>query len=137
MLKDRLLGTWGLISLETHHSDGPTTQQFGANPTGRFMFDADGNFSVQLMKPDRQDNDPDGYVASWGDYEIDEEQQTFTLNLIGSLHPATIGLRTVRHVNFKDGSNRVAVFNTDPQVGEGREEQTFITWEKISPAPTA
>ena len=26
----------------------------------------------------------------------------------------------MRHVNFKDGSNRVAVFNTDPQVVDGR-----------------
>jgi hypothetical protein len=137
LLKDRLLGTWGLISLETRHSDGTTTHRFGPSPTGRFMFDADGNFSVQLMNPNRRDDDPDGYVASWGEYEVDEEQLTFTLNLIGSVQPATIGLRTVRHINFKDGRDRVAVFNTDPQVIEGREEQTFITWEKISPGPTA
>jgi hypothetical protein len=61
----------------------------------------------------------------------------FTLNLIGSVQSAIIGLRTVRHVNLKDGSNRLAVFNTELQVVEGREEQTFITWEKISPGPTA
>ena len=99
------------------------------------MFDADGNFSAQLMNPDRQDGNPDGYIANWGEYEVDEEQQTFTLNFVGSVQPATVGLRTVRHVSFKDDTASVAVFNTDPHVVDGLEEQTFITWERLSPGP--
>jgi hypothetical protein len=95
------------------------------------MFDADGNFSAQSMNPDRRDDDPDSYVAIWGTYEVDEQRQVFTLTFIGSNQPASIGVRTVRHVNFKDG---VAVFSTDPQVIDGLAQQTFITWEKIAPA---
>ena len=99
------------------------------------MFDADGNFSAQLMNPDRPGGDSDSYVGNWGVYTVDEEQQTFTLNFVGSVQPATIGLRTVRHVTIKDGSDGIAVFNTDPQVVDGIEEQSFITWKKISPVP--
>ena len=131
MLNDRLVGTWALISLEVRRSDGTLTHPLGPSPAGRFMFDADGNFSAQSMNPDRRDDDPGGYMAIWGVYEVDEERQVFTLSFIGSNQPASIGARTVRHVNFKDG---VAVFSTDPQVIDGLTEQTFITWEKIAPA---
>ena len=134
MLKDRLVGTWGLVSLETRRSDGTTSHLLGLSPKGRFMFDADGNFAAQLMNPDRQDGNSAGYVANWGVYQVDEEQQTFTLDFVGSVQPATVGLRTVRHVNFQDGDGRVAVFNTDLNVVDGISEQTFITWEKLSPA---
>jgi hypothetical protein len=135
LLKDRLVGTWGLVSLETRRSDGTTAHMLGLNPQGRFMFDADGNFAAQLADPDRPDGDSAGYVANWGVYQVDEEAQTFTLDFIGSVHPATVGLRTVRHVTFSDGAGRVAVFNTDLTVVDGVSEQTFITWEKLSPAP--
>ena len=101
------------------------------------MFDAEGNFAAQLMNPDRQDDNSGGYIANWGVYQVDEERQTFTLDFIGSAQLATTGLRTVRHVNFKDGDGSVAIFNTDPHVIDGLTEQTFITWEKLSPAAPA
>jgi Lipocalin-like domain len=131
LLKNRLIGTWGLVSLETRHSDGTTT----LNPAGRFMFDADGNFAGQIMNPDRDGDTPEGYLANWGEYEVDEERQTFTVHFIGAIQAATMGQRTVRHVNFTDDGGGVAVFNTDPQVVDGIGEQTFITWQKISPSP--
>ena len=137
LLKDRLVGTWGLVSLETRRSDGTTSNLLGPGPKGRFMFDAEGNFAAQLMNPDRQDDNSAGYIANWGVYQVDEERQTFTLDFIGSAQLATIGLRTVRHVNFKDGDGSVAVFSTDPHVADGISEQTFITWEKLSPAAPA
>jgi hypothetical protein len=131
LLKDRLVGTWALISLEVRRSDGTMTHPLGPSPAGRFMFDANGNFSAQSMNPDRLDVDPGGYMGIWGMYEVDDARQVFILTFIGSNQPASIGVRTVRHVNFKDG---VAVFSTDPQVIDGLAEQTFITWEKIAPA---
>ena len=86
------------------------------------------------MNPDRKEGESEGYLANWGVYQVDEELQTFTLDFIGSVHLATVGLRTVRHVNFKDGDGRVAVFNTGLSSVDGVSEQTFITWEKLSPA---
>lgn len=131
MLKDRLIGAWALVSLETRRSDGTTTRPLGPSPAGRFMFDADGNFAAQSMDPGRPDGQPDGYTGLWGVYEVDEDEQTFTLTFLGTNLPGAVGQRTVRHVTFTGGA---AVFNTDPQAGDGLTEQTFITWQKISPA---
>jgi hypothetical protein len=131
LLKDRLTGTWALVSLETRRSDGTTFYLLGPNPRGRFMFDANGNFAAQLANPNRTEESA-GYIANWGTYQVDEEQQTFTLHFADGVQLATVGQSTVRHVRFKDGSDRVAVFNTDPRVTDDVEEQSFITWEKIS-----
>jgi hypothetical protein len=108
----------------------------GPKPTGMFIFDKDGNFSVQLHNPDRPsaaDNQSafSGYGALWGTYEADEARQIFTLITEGCLQPALIGSRTVRHVKFQDG---VAVFSTTPQIVDGVETTTYITWRRSSPA---
>jgi hypothetical protein len=131
LLKDRLIGAWALVSLETRRSDGTTARPLGPSPAGRFMFDADGNFAAQSMDPGRPEGQPDGYTGLWGVYEVDEGEQTFTLTFMGTNLPGAVGQRTVRHVTFTGG---VAVFSTDPQAVDEVTEQTFITWQKISPA---
>jgi hypothetical protein len=73
----------------------------------------------------------DGYAAMWGTYDVDEDQQTFTITPEGALQRAMIGAATVRHVNFLDG---LAVFNTTPQVIDGIETTTYITWRPVSPS---
>jgi Lipocalin-like domain len=52
VLKDQLVGTLRLVSREAWRSDGETIQPMGPNPAGMFMFDRDGNVSVQLTNPD-------------------------------------------------------------------------------------
>jgi hypothetical protein len=134
VLKDRLVGAWALVSLETRRSDGTTAQPLGPSPAGRFLFDPDGNFAAQSMDPGGPDGQPAGYTGLWGTYEVDEDEQAFILTFLGTNLPGAIGQRTVRHVTFTGG---VAVFSTDPQPADGLTEQTFITWQKISPATTA
>jgi hypothetical protein len=94
-----------------------------------FIFDRHGNFSVQLMNPDPEAAVSGGYVATWGTYDVDEDQQTFTATPEGALPPATVGTAFVRHVNFVDG---LAVFNTTPQVIDGIETTTYITWRQVT-----
>ena len=129
MLRDRLPGTWQLISLETHRADGEITWPFGPNTVGQFVFDAFGNFSVQLMNPDRAENDAAGYSAFFGTYEVDEEHRSFTLSVRGSLASKMIGKRIVRFVSFRDG---LAVFTPGPQDMGGVGVKSYITWKKIS-----
>jgi Lipocalin-like domain len=129
LLRDRLVGTFVLVSLEVRRSDGEISHPLGEQPSGMFIFDRDQNFSVQLMDPDRDVAAGDGYAAMWGTYEVDEDQHTFTITPEGALQPALVGAATVRHVNFLDG---VAVFNTTPQVINGIETATYITWRKVT-----
>jgi hypothetical protein len=127
-LKDQLVGTWRLVSLETRRADGETAYPFGPNPVGLFVFDAEGNYSVQLTSPDRP-ADGSGYVASMGTYAADDDQQQFVLTATAGLAPGSAGVPTVRRVTM---SGRVAVFQPPPQVIDGLAAQTLITWEKIS-----
>jgi Lipocalin-like domain len=135
VLQDELVGTWRLVSLETRRADGEIGQPMGPKPAGMFIFDKDGNFSVQLHNPDRPtlaaDNESvfSGYGALWGTYEVDDDLQIFTLIADGCLQPALIGMPTVRHVKFQDG---YAVFNTTPQILDGVETTTYITWRRVS-----
>jgi hypothetical protein len=43
-LKEQLVGTWTLVSSDQVRSDGSKVQQFGANPKGINVFDANGHF---------------------------------------------------------------------------------------------
>lgn len=124
-LTGQLAGTWRLVSLETHRADGEVTQPFGYRPLGFFVFDAMGHYSVQLADQDR----PDGYVASLGTYQVDEDRQMFTLVAAAASDPGGIGVPTVRRVTMDSG---VAVFQPPPHVIDGLAAQTRITWEKIS-----
>jgi hypothetical protein len=131
-LKDQLVGTWRLVSLETRRADGATTYPFGPDPIGLFVFDAQGNYSVQLTgsgQPAGGSGGSAGYVASLGTYEADDDQQQFTLTGTAGLAPGSVGVPTVRRVTM---NGRVAVFQPPPQVIDGLSAQTLITWEKIS-----
>ena len=44
-LKEQLVGTWTLVSSDQVRPDGSTLKQFGANPKGINVFDANGRFS--------------------------------------------------------------------------------------------
>jgi hypothetical protein len=133
-LIDRLIGTFRLVSLEVRRSDGQLDCPMGDQPAGLFIFGRDGHYSVQL-NPDPTSggsaSGPQGYgyVATWGTYAVDEEHQTFTLTPAGALDEALIGVAVLRHVTFRDD---VAVFNTTPQIVDGVETATYITWRKVS-----
>ena len=135
MLKDELVGTFRLVSLETRRSDGRVDQPMGEQPIGLFVFDPDGNYSVQLAGPDPIGAGTAGsYVATWGTYTVDEQAQTFTLTPEGALDRGLVGGAILRHVEFLDGT---AVFHTPPQTLDGVEAITYITWRKVSPPRTA
>jgi hypothetical protein len=138
-LIDRLIGTFRLVSLEVRRSDGRVDHPMGDQPAGLFILGRDGHYSVQLS-PGRTSGGSApvppgyGYVATWGTYAVDEERQTFTLTPAGALDDALIGVPIRRHVTFVDD---VAVFNTSPQIVDGVETTTYITWRKEVPPPEA
>ena len=52
-LKDRLIGTWALVSWEQNKNDGSKVQRYGAHPTGMAFFDAGGRYIITVMRSDR------------------------------------------------------------------------------------
>jgi len=126
ILKQALVGTWRMVSYETKRSDGESSHPFGESPMGLFIFDAAGNYSVQLSRS----GEPDSYGASWGVYEADDEAMQFVLSPTAGLQPLTGGTTTVRRVTLNgDGT---ATFRPPSQVVDGVETQSYITWRKVS-----
>jgi Lipocalin-like domain len=51
-LKEQLVGTWTLVSSDQVRPDGSKLRQFGANPNGINVFDANGRFFLMMASAD-------------------------------------------------------------------------------------
>lgn len=130
-LAPSLVGSWRLASYEIRPADGSGSADhpFGDAPLGLFIFDPDGNYSVQLQDPAA----PHTRVASWGSYEVDEAAVHFVLAPIAGTSQFTPGSKTIRRVTLNgDGT---ATFRPPVQIVEGVEMQGYITWRKVSGLP--
>jgi hypothetical protein len=128
-LAPSLVGSWRLVSYEVRPADGTggsAARPFGDAPLGLFIFDPDGNYSVQLHNP----GDPGSRVASWGSYEVDEHEVMFILEPITGPAGLAPGAKTTRRVTLNgDGT---ATFRPPASVVDGVEMQGYITWRKVS-----
>lgn len=104
------IGTWRLISQNTHHPDGSITPSRGEQPAGILMYDAAGNMSVQLMRTDDQaqaftdmqalTTAMDGFLAYFGTYEVDEARQLMMHHLTGASYFGYRGTTQIRQYEF-------------------------------------
>lgn len=137
-------GTWKLISSEMRTSDGKILYPLGEDCVGRIIFDAEGNFSAQLMRPGRPEfasgdllrgTDEEiraayqGYVAFWSKIELDEDNRQFTYEVEGSLFPNWIGHSNLRYYEFE--GDRVT-FKTPAFLMAGQELTGVLIWERES-----
>src|SRR5262249_30117012 len=99
--KERLVGSWTLISLTAGEGTSQTLP-YGPNPKGTMMVDANGRFSITVVRSDvskvasnnRMTATPDenraivqGSIAYFGTYSIDEATHVITVNVEGSTFP--------------------------------------------------
>jgi hypothetical protein len=127
-----LIGTWKLLSQETHRPGQPPEHTRGLDPDGLLIYTPDGYMSVQLARTDSDaehfydrtdfDHVMSGYHAYFGRYEIDEAAGIVRHHVQNSLYPPYAGQVQVRHYQlagdrltlntppWKDGSWRVLVW---------------------------
>ena len=101
-LKDQLLGTWLLISVDTVRDDGSKVQLFGANPRGILIYTAEGHFAFVTTRSDlakfasnnRSQGTPEenkavvqGSLAYFGTYTISEADKTIAAHVEGNTFP--------------------------------------------------
>jgi len=101
-LEGQLVGTWILVSSDQVRSDGSIVKQFGANPKGINVFDANGRFFVMVASadnlkiasnaPNKVNYKEDGSwrvesIAYYGTYTVNEQQKIVFLHLDASTFP--------------------------------------------------
>jgi hypothetical protein len=94
MPREFLAGTWTLISLYDEREDGTSLSTFGTGSNGRFMLDARGSFSMQIVAPPHRQMssgretstvgdkaEVHGVLAYFGTSSVDELDHTLTLHI--------------------------------------------------------
>jgi hypothetical protein len=112
-LKDRLIGTWALVSWEQKKGDGSKVQRYGANPTGIAFFDASGRYIITVMRSDRanyasnalwqgtaEENKAtaSGTITYFGTYSVTEANSSIAIHIEGSSFPNWNGAKQERIV---------------------------------------
>jgi hypothetical protein len=107
----QLVGTWALASQVTTMPDGKKVQNFGPNPQGVVMFDANGRYSLQICRSDRakfaSSNRDKGTPAEnqaavqgcnphWGKYSVDEKERAIVFNIEHAMYPNWEGIQQKR-----------------------------------------
>ena len=126
--KERLVGSWILVALTAGDGD---TLPYGPNPKGTMMVDANGRFSITVVRSDlpkfasnnRMTGTPDenkaviqGCIAYFGTYRIDEATHVITVHVEGSTFPNFAGGTQTRILSFR-GDDEVTYLNPTPSMG--------------------
>lgn len=140
--KQRLQGTWKLISSVGVYSDGRVIYPYGGQPEGLLVYDPNGNFSGQIQgqgrplfesgnllrgTPEEIKAAFEGYVAYYGRYEVDEDAASLTHYVEGSLFPNWVGNTQTRFYSFEDGR---LVLTTAPFIGRKNSIIHTLVWER-------
>jgi hypothetical protein len=110
--KEQLVGTWTLVSSDQVRPDGSKLRQFGANPNGINVFDANGRFFLMMASADNlriasndrsmTKSEEDGLIvesiAYYGTYTLNEEVNVISLHLDASTFPNQVGTDQKRSI---------------------------------------
>lgn len=122
--REKLIGAWHLASLEVPEADGKMNRV--TDLKGMLLYTRDGHMSVQLMYPQSasgltNDYVKNGYEASFGSYDVDEQAHTVTHHVQGSITEGLVGKDLPRAFQISDG--RLIIKSTRA------DEHWSVTWE--------
>ena len=138
-----LVGTWKLLSFESHGAAGDISHPFGADAYGLLMYDPRGQMSVVLTRPDRpmfMSGDPargtpeeikaafEGFNAYCGSYKIDEKQGTVTHHVEANSFPNWVGTDQQRFFTLR---GRRLTLRTPPLLDGGQTLTFTAVWERV------
>ena len=135
--KEQLVGSWILVSL-TAGDGAKQTMPYGPNPKGTMTVDANGRFSITVVRSDlprfASDNRitgtaeenmaiVQGCIAYFGTYSIDEATHVITVNVEGSTFPNFDGGTQTRILSFN--GDEMTYLNPTPSMGGGTAKVTY------------
>jgi hypothetical protein len=141
-LREKIIGTWQLVSWVYTNDKGETTHYFGEDAKGILMYDTHGYMNAQLMRADRQRFSSESissgtptethgafhsYLAYFGRYlEVAPGELVHTVE--GSLFPNWVGHKEVRYGKIE---RDLLILNTPPIPVAGENIVFHITWRRI------
>jgi Lipocalin-like domain len=140
-IKDKIIGTWKLVSWTFKNEQGETIHYLGEGATGILMYDSHGNMNAQLMKGERHHfasdainggskeetyNAFNSYLAYWGKYYEDEPGAVVHI-VEGSLFPNWLGNKEVRYGEIHGDK---LILHTPPIPTGSTEIVFYITWKR-------
>ena len=144
-LRERLVGSWRLISYEVRDTDGELVgYPLGEDATGSLIYTADGLMSVQVMRPHRplyqaggigDGTDAEsaaaarGYVAYAGPYRVERDSVVVHEPEV-SLFPNWVHATVVREVVLAEP--RLELTTPKPLPFGGQELTAVLLWERVN-----
>ena len=119
-----VIGSWHLVSVEEPGADGKLRHV--TDRAGQLIYTRDGHMSVQLMYPRSESavsNDYvlNGYEASFGSYDVNEDAHTVTHHVQASVTRGLIGKHLTRAFQFSNGNLIIKSVRAD--------EHWSVTWQ--------
>ena len=129
-LKEQLVGSWILVSIDNAALDGKKTQLFGPNPKGILTFGTNGQYSQTIVNsgvpkfktnnrlkgtPEENTAAVHGTSATFGTWSIDEASKTVTVHYVGGMFPNQAGTDSKRTVSVS--GNELTVSNPATAAG--------------------
>jgi hypothetical protein len=143
--RERMVGTWRLISCIDRDEKGNKTFPFGENPDGFLIYSSDGFVSAHLERRERplhHSADPmagtpeecvttsKGYLAYCGHYILEEEKQRVTHHMTVSLFPNWLGCAQVRLASFE--GDHLILRTEKPMVVDGHLATAELVWRRAA-----
>jgi hypothetical protein len=138
----KLVGTWTLVLVDNILPDGSRVELYGPSPQGILMFDARGNYSLQILRANRAKfaaNDkgqgtPEEYKAAvqgsnthFGKYTVDETTGTITFYIEHASYPNWEGTEQKRLFTITNDELKYTV--PTPTTGAGATGE--VVWKRI------
>lgn len=137
-IQQKIIGTWRLVYSVEIDEAGNKSYPFGEDAIGYIMYDASGKMAVQICRKNRENFKSTGlkqadtnelshlakdYLAYFGRYEIDTEQELVHHFVEGCLYPNRVGKSLDRKYHFFEDK-----LSLKPWDGTNRE----ILWQKVT-----
>jgi hypothetical protein len=141
--KEELVGTWALVLVDNIAPDGSRTKLYGPEPKGILVFDAHGNYSLQIMRKNRtkfsandkakgtaEENESivKGTNTHFGKYSVNEADQTITFQIETAFFPNWEGTSQKRTFTIVDN---VLKYDVPVPTTGGAGTKGEVAWRKM------
>jgi hypothetical protein len=142
-LKEQLIGTWTLVSVDNIYPDSSRVHPYGENPKGMLVFDNRSNYAIQIYKairpkiasgdknictPEESKALIQGSNAHFGKYTVDEAKHTITFKVNHASFPNWEGIDQERTYIYT--ANRISYVVTHTTQG-GKAVVAEVVWKRL------